>query len=90
MASDPDTPLMRLHLDPSLPCGLHGCGQPAATGLAEPDPECAGLWLLLPLCTACRQRLSNQEEHGTLSLHGAVRRERSLTDRSRAGPDDPY
>src|SRR5260221_465531 len=43
MASDPDTPLVRLHLDPSLPCGLHGCGQPAATGLAEPDPECPGL-----------------------------------------------
>ena len=74
MASDPDTPLVRLHLDPPLSCGLHGCGQPAAHGLAEPDPDCSGLWLLLPICEVCGQRLSTQGEQRTLSKYSRAPR----------------
>ncbi len=68
--NDPETPLVQVHLEPPLRCGLSGCGRPTATALAEPSPECAGLWLLLPVCAACRKRLRMGESvNALLSRH---------------------
>lgn len=48
--------LRRLRLLRPLPCGVGGCGAPARVGLAEPDPELPGVWIVLPLCDECRRK----------------------------------
>ena len=51
--------LVRIHLDPPLPCALNECGKPATSALAERDEGHGGLWHLLPLCDACAERLGS-------------------------------
>lgn len=48
-----DIPLLRLQLDPPLPCGMPHCGNLAHSALAELDPRSPGLWQVLPQCEAC-------------------------------------
>lgn len=56
-----DDDVMRVLLQPALPCGMYACGRPASMALAEPDRTHAGLWSLLPVCTECAARLQRHE-----------------------------
>lgn len=60
MALADDGAPARIQINPPLPCGIAGCGQPAAQALAEPAPDDTALWQLLPICESCMTRL--QEE----------------------------
>jgi hypothetical protein len=42
--------LLRIEINPSLPCGIGVCGQPARHARIERDPRYAALWRLLPIC----------------------------------------
>lgn len=48
---------VRVRVQPSLPCGMSGCGRQATMALAEPDRMQGGLWSLLPICDVCAARL---------------------------------
>ena len=42
--------LLRIEINPPLPCGIDSCGRPARYGRVERDPGFASLWSLLPIC----------------------------------------
>lgn len=42
--------LLRIEINPPLPCGIGDCGQPARYARIEHDPRYAVLWRLLPIC----------------------------------------
>lgn len=42
--------LLRIEINPPLPCGICDCGLPARTAHAERDPQYPALWRLLPIC----------------------------------------
>ncbi len=54
MAVDVDLPagdrLLRIEINPALPCGIGGCGQPAHCARIERDLRYDALWRLLPIC----------------------------------------
>ncbi|HZC06760.1 MAG TPA: hypothetical protein VE338_14080 [Ktedonobacterales bacterium] len=56
MASDHDLSagdsLMRIEINPPLPCGISGCGRPAHCARIERDLRYDSLWRLLPICEA--------------------------------------
>ncbi len=64
--------LLRIEINPPLPCGIDGCRRPAHCGRVELDAHCGSLWNLLPIC----------EEH-QISLAAAVA---NLTGDSRHSP----
>ncbi len=68
--------LLRIEINPPLPCGIDGCARLARSARVERDPRFSSLWSLLPIC----------ETH-QMSLAAAVG---SLTGGSRHGmsPDE--
>lgn len=44
--------LLRIEINPSLPCGIGGCGQPSHYARIERDLRYDALWRLLPICEA--------------------------------------
>lgn len=44
--------LLRIEINPPLPCGIGDCGQPARFARIERDPRYEALWRLLPICDA--------------------------------------
>lgn len=56
MASDHDQSagdsLLRIEINPPLPCGIGSCGQLARCARIERDPRYDSLWRLLPICEA--------------------------------------
>ena len=42
--------LLRIEINPPLPCGIRDCGQSARYARVERDPRYAALWRLLPIC----------------------------------------
>lgn len=44
--------LLRIEINPSLPCGIGACGQPAHYARIERDLRYDSLWRLLPICEA--------------------------------------
>ncbi len=51
-------PLLHIEINPSLPCGVDGCGRPTHYGRVEPDPTCDTLWSVLPICEEHQTRLA--------------------------------
>ena len=51
-----DAALIRIQLDPALPCGFCDGARLAREGLAEADPTRPGLWSVLPICPVCLAR----------------------------------
>ncbi len=56
MASDHDLSagdsLLRIEINPPLPCGIGTCGHLARCARIERDPRYDSLWRLLPICEA--------------------------------------
>ncbi len=50
--------LLRVEINPPLPCGIDGCGLPARCGRVERDPRFGSLWNLLPICEAHQESLA--------------------------------
>jgi hypothetical protein len=48
----PGDSLLRIEINPSLPCGIGACGQPARYARIERDLRYDALWRLLPICDA--------------------------------------
>jgi len=67
MLREDDGAPARIHINPPLPCGIAGCGQPATEALAEPAPDDPALWQLMPVCDACMGRL--QQEARSVAMH---------------------
>ncbi|HEU0027730.1 MAG TPA: hypothetical protein VFQ25_11500 [Ktedonobacterales bacterium] len=44
--------LLRIEINPPLPCGIGGCGAPSRSARVERDPRLGLLWNLLPICEA--------------------------------------
>lgn len=44
--------LLRIEINPPLPCGIGACGQLARCARIERDPRYDSLWRLLPICEA--------------------------------------
>ncbi len=42
--------LLRIEINPALPCGIGACGQPARHARIERDQRYDSLWRLLPIC----------------------------------------
>lgn len=55
-----DVPLLRVRLDPPMPCGNSDCDQRSHSALFEPDPDHPGLWLAFPLCERCLHRMDHE------------------------------
>ncbi|MFI5273660.1 MAG: hypothetical protein ACHQ4H_11560 [Ktedonobacterales bacterium] len=49
-----DAEVVHIALPVALPCGMPGCRREALHALAEPDPACPGMWMLLPMCPHCQ------------------------------------
>lgn len=45
-----DDGLLRIEINPPLPCGFRACGRPARIAQIERDPRFDALWRLLPIC----------------------------------------
>lgn len=63
--------LLRIEINPPLPCGIDGCRRPASGGRVELDPRCGSLWSLLPICeehqmilAAAATNLAGDSRHG--------------------------
>lgn len=54
--------MMRVQVNPQLPCGMRGCHRYATTALAEPDPDHPGLWQVVPICDDCATQLHAVEQ----------------------------
>ncbi|HEX8995623.1 MAG TPA: hypothetical protein VF812_06300 [Ktedonobacterales bacterium] len=61
MATDQDLvtsdSLLRIEINPSLPCGISACGRPAHCARIERDLHYGSLWRLLPICDMHLQSL---------------------------------
>lgn len=50
--------LLRVEVNPPLPCGIRDCGRPARFACIERDPRYVALWRLLPICELHQARLA--------------------------------
>jgi hypothetical protein len=61
-SADQDLPiydtLLRIEINPPLPCGIDGCVRLARSARVERDPRFGLLWNLLPICEAHQMSLA--------------------------------
>lgn len=60
--------LLRVEINPPLPCGIDGCGRLTGSARIERDPRFGLLWNLLPICEAHQLSLAA----GAMGLAGAT------------------
>ena len=56
-----DDDVVRVGLEPGLPCGMRDCHRLATTALAERDSRHPGLWQIVPICDTCAQKFHPTE-----------------------------